>query len=1050
MTCRTRLSCTFKTIAFAAIVLAAAAGAAQAQPVFPGLDYQATGVFVDNDDNGVISCSDHVEFRARLGFAQGAPFPVLDGEFGATMLANGRVVVGSVTAVSEHPAGGPVVVTEGNNPGDINVRVSLGTVCPPGHCPPPPGLLDGATVTFFVQILEPNFGQLLTVPGFARGSNYAQRSAQPSIPYEECEPPTGPPGDEVDLFVDKSDGGITAPAGSVVPYTLVYGNDGSTAATGVVLGETVPAHAVFDAAGSSPGWSCADGAPPGTACTRAAGTLVPGGAAAAVFAVRIAATLPAGVNQTANTATIADDGASGPDANPADNTSTDTTPIAAAPDLAVTKSDGGASASPGAVVAYTLGYNNQGTQGATGVSLREVVPDHTAFEAAASSAGWSCANGAPAGTVCNRTIGALPVGSGGSATFAVRVAPALPPGVNQIVNTVTIADDGANGPDLDPSDNTATDTTPLEGAVPDLFVTKDDGGVTVGPGGTIAYDVVFGNAGTRGATNVVVADAVPPHTVFDGPGSSSRWSCSDGDPAGTVCTVELDGLSAGDTESVPMTVRVTTQVPPGVDEIVNTVTIADDGTNGPDADPSNNTATETTPVDAAPDLSIVKDDAGVTAAPGQVVAYGLGYANGGTQGATGVEITDTVPAHTVFAAGSSSAGWSCADGAPAGTVCTLGIGFLPVGGGGSATFAVRVAASLPPGVTEIVNTAVIADDGENGPDLDPSDNTATDSTPVEAAPDLGVDKDDGGLVAAPGQVVPYHLAYANAGSQGATGVVLSDVVPAHTVFDAAGSSAGWSCADGAPAGTACTQALGSLAAGAGGSATFAVRVAAALPPGVDEIVNVVTIADDGANGPDLDPSDNTDSDTTPLVLPPPGAPGLDAFKTDQPDRFPAEPGDAITYTVAVFNTGEELAEGVEFESGAPEHTSLVVGTVSTTQGSVLQGNAAGDTGVVVALGDLAPGEEAVVTFQVAIDPELPPEVTEIVCQGEATAEGLDPILTDDPDTPEVDDPTRTPVAQPGGPAPVEIPTAGPLGLALLVALLAALAVRRLRVRPTPA
>jgi uncharacterized repeat protein (TIGR01451 family) len=487
-----------------------------------------------------------------------------------------------------------------------------------------------------------------------------------------------------------------------------------------------------------------------------------------------------------------------------------------------------------------------------------------------------------------------------------------------------------------------------------------------------------------------------------------------------------------------------------VDEIVNTVTIADDGTNGPDADPSNNAATDTTPVDAAPDLSIVKDDAGATASPGEVVSYALGYANGGTQGSTGVEITDTVPAHTVFAAGSSSAGWSCADGAPAGTVCTLGIGFLPVGGGGSATFAVRAAASLPPGVTEIVNTAVIADDGENGPDLDPSDNTATDSTPVEAAPDLGVDKDDGGLVAAAGQVVPYQLAYTNAGSQGATGVVLSDVVPAHTVFDAAGSSAGWSCADGAPPGTTCTQALGSLAAGAGGSASFAVRVAAALPPGVTEIVNVVTIADDGANGPDLDPSDNTDSDTTPLVLPPPGAPGLDAFKSDQPDRFPAEPGDAITYTVTVFNTGEEVAEGVEFESGAPAHTTLVVGTVSTTQGTVLAGNAAGDTGVVVALGDLDPGEEAVVTFQVAIDEELPPEVTEIVCQGEATAQGLDPILTDDPDTAEVDDPTRTPVAQPGGPAPVEIPTAGPFGLALLVALLAALAIRRLRVRPTPA
>ena len=187
-------------------------------------------------------------------------------------------------------------------------------------------------------------------------------------------------------------------------------------------------------------------------------------------------------------------GANGPDANPADNTSTDTTPIAAAPDLGVTKTDGGASASPGSVVAYTLGWGNQGTQGATGAFLREVVPDHTAFEAGASSPGWSCANGAPAGTLCNRTIGPLPVGSGGSATFAVRVAPALPPGVNQILNTVTIADDGANGADLDPSDNTATDTTPVD-AAPDLGIDKDDGGLVAAPGQVVPYQLAYGEAG---------------------------------------------------------------------------------------------------------------------------------------------------------------------------------------------------------------------------------------------------------------------------------------------------------------------------------------------------------------------------------------------------------------------------------------------------------------------------------------------------------------------------------------------------------------------------
>jgi uncharacterized repeat protein (TIGR01451 family) len=358
-----------------------------------------------------------------------------------------------------------------------------------------------------------------------------------------------------------------------------------------------------------------------------------------------------------------------------------------------------------------------------------------------------------------------------------------------------------------------------------------------------------------------------------------------------------------------------------------------------------------------------------------------------------------------------------------------------------------VVSPVPKGVDEIANTASIADDGTNGADLDPTDNESTDTTPVagEAAPDLFVVKDDGGVVVEPGELLVYDLAFGNQGSQGASGVEISDAVPRNTVFDAGASSAGWSCSDGAPEGTPCTLPLGVLGAGDAGTRLFAVRVLEVLPPGVDELTNTVTITDDGANGPDLNPADNTSTDTTPVGGPPPGPNALEAFKTDDPEQLPAQPGDAITYTVVIVNETDGTAAGTLFESGAPAHTALVVGTVSTTHGTVLAGNGPGDEVVAVDLGDLAAGEEAVVTFQVLIDPELPPEVAEIVCQGSVTAEGLDPIVTDDPDTPEIDDPTRTPVLQPGGPTPVDIPTAGPFALALLVALLAGLAIRRLAV-----
>src|SRR3712207_8258775 len=57
-------------------------------------------------------------------------------------------------------------------------------------------------------------------------------------------------------------------------------------------------------------------------------------------------------------------------------------------------------------------------------------------------------------------------------------------------------------------------------------------------------------------------------------------------------------------------------------------------------------STDTTPVTAQPDLTITKSDGGANAAPGSTVAYTLNYANAGNQNATGVVVTETVPARS--------------------------------------------------------------------------------------------------------------------------------------------------------------------------------------------------------------------------------------------------------------------------------------------------------------------------------------------------------------------------------------------------------------------
>ena len=266
---------------------------------------------------------------------------------------------------------------------------------------------------------------------------------------------------------------------------------------------------------------------------------------------------------------------------------------------------------------------------------------------------------------------------------------------------------------------------------------------------------------------------------------------------------------------------------------------------------------------ATPDLSLTKSDGGASVAPGGTVAYTLTYANSGTGGATGVTLTETVPANTTFNAGASTAGWSCAPNNNAGSTCTLSIGSVAASGGSSATFAVTVVTPVAAGVSQISNTASIADDGTHGTDPTPGNNSASDTTPVTGAPDLSISKSDGAVVVAPGGTISYTLTYANTGNRGATGVVLTETVPANTTFNAGASTAGWSCTPNNNAGSTCTLAIGGLAAGGGNqTATFAVTVPDPLPDGVTQISNTASIADDGNNGTDPTPGDNSGSDTT--------------------------------------------------------------------------------------------------------------------------------------------------------------------------------------------
>ena len=141
---------------------------------------------------------------------------------------------------------------------------------------------------------------------------------------------------------------------------------------------------------------------------------------------------------------------------------------------------------------------------------------------------------------------------------------------------------------------------------------------------------------------------------------------------------------------------------------------------------------------------------------------------------------------------------------------------------------------------------------------------------------------------AAGQTLEYLVAYANNGTQAASGIVVMESVPVGTTFDPANNTAAWHC-DALAAQSTCTLAVESLEAGGTGSTSFVVVVDANLPDDLSEIVNIAFIADDGSGVADANPGDNRAQAQTPIARSTP-PPTPDPPTSDPPTSDPSTPG----------------------------------------------------------------------------------------------------------------------------------------------------------------
>lgn len=538
---------------------------------------------------------------------------------------------------------------------------------------------------------------------------------------------------------------------------------------------------------------------------------------------------------------------------------------------------------PGGTVIFSIAYGNDGHVDDVGIMTSNVIPHSVTSVISNSISGGGVTDGSTVTWTVALPAQAVgpPIGAVNSTSFAITVSDPLPSGVDVITNLVSI--NSGYG-------FIVTDVvTVLVRAAPDLAVSKVGAPTVAVKGGMITYTIAISNVANQNATGVIVRDVLPAQTLLAS--ASDGGVRTDHGGSSEIVTWPPFDLKGGQRVTRTLVVTVPDSLPVAQHVLTNVVSVTDDGSNGPDRSTKNNVYTYTTLVNDAPELIVVKDDGVYSVAPGDEITFVLTVSNLGHRLAAGVVVTDWLPDYVTLTAVS---------GGGAETAPSSGIVVWPpfiLGPGARVIYTVTVALDdpLPAGVHSLSNIARIADDGSNGPDLDPRNNVFTLTTPIHAASDLVVSKVGQPPSFPPtllaGRVLTYTITLSNAGSQNATNVVLTDRFPEYALFAYASHDGTWSPGTGG-ADQRVTWTIDTLDVGAAVTRTLVVTLSAAVPSGQETITNVVH-ATDPAHPLDPTPQNNVYTYTTMIGY----APALSLLKTG-PLTAPVGAVVSFSFTVA--------------------------------------------------------------------------------------------------------------------------------------------------------
>ena len=634
-----------------------------------------------------------------------------------------------------------------------------------------------------------------------------------------------------DIAVSKTVDNLTPNFGSNVTYTVTATNNGPADATGLQLTDQLPAGLVYSSS-TVPGVTTYD---------SVSGVwnigLLPKFTTATL-------TITAKVNTAApitNTASKTAENEADPTA--LDDTSSVTiTPVAA--DIAVTKTVDNSVPNLNSNVTFTVTATNNGPSTATGVVVSDPLPTGLVFVSASPSGPYNSSTGA-------WTIGTLTNGANQTLTIVAKVT-----GTSPVTNTATAT---AVQPDPVPGNNAGTAT--VTGQAADISVLKTVSDPTPNIGSNVTFVITAKNNGPSDATGVEVTDVLP--------GSLTLFTFNP--TAGTYVPAtgiwHIGPLANGVTQTLSIVATVNTTTP-----AINTA--ARTAGNQPDPNSANDTSSATVTGQSA-DIAITKSVDNPVPDFGTNVTFNLKATNNGPSTATGVQVTDVLPAGLILVSSTASGTTSYSGG-------VWNVGTLA--NGGSATLAIIAKVNTTSPVTNIATKSA-----EDQPDAVAGNNSANATITPTALADIAITKSVDNATPDLGTNVTFTVTAKNNGPNDASGVQVADALPAGLTIFSATPSAGTAYSAG-------VWTVGPLTNGASATLTIVATVNTTAP-----VTNTATKTAET----EVDP--NPGNDSASAIVTPVSA---DIAITKTVDNPAPSLNSKVTFTVTATNNGPSSATGV--------------------------------------------------------------------------------------------------------------------------------------------